>query len=1685
MVVSGTAETKQIRLRNELLLTPEPPAARALAPQTIEPEASGLFLLQFKTAPLTNQVTALRALGVECLRYVPDDAYIVRLRRAQPGSVSRLPFIQWLGEYQPGHKIHQTLNPLLASGEPAEVRLLLAPGPTAAEAQPAGKALASVTQFTRLSSGSVVHARVRPGGLAVLANSPAVLWIEPDTHPRLYDEVASRIVDGAPANGEKYHTLMEELGFTGKGVVVDVADSGLNNGDKETMHPDLAGRVDAFFYYGKLESAADEHSHGTHVTGIVAGNGATGETDENGYLFGFGVAPEAHVVAQRIFDGAGGYEAPPSNERLTRDAVRAGAVIGSNSWGDDTQGRYDLNAAEFDGLVRDADAETPGDQPYIIEFSAGNAGPGAQTIGSPAVGKNVIATGASENDRLDLYIYADGIDAMADFSSRGPCEDGRIKPDIVAPGTWIASLQSASATDENAWMSISPNYQYQGGTSQAGPHASGAAAVFVQYYRETHAGLTPSPALVKAALINSADDMDDASGGTDPIPNMDEGWGRLNLANLIGTNRRTEFIEQSSELAQGEVLEQRVVVGNPDEPFKVTLVYTDVPGLPAAIPALVNDLDLEVVGPDGTLYRGNQFLAGESIRNPEAADRLNNVEGVHLWVPEPGEYTVRVRAVRVAEDIHHRVNLSPRQDFALVFSGDLPLPGVGTMLMDQAAYRAPGTIQLRLIDFDLGGQPSVSVRVRSATETNAELIALLPQGRFGVFTGAVAIVTGPAGADGQLQVAEGDLIEALYEDAAPAGTRIAEAVADFTPPQITAVSAVEKLGKVRVSWATDESANSWVAYGTTTSLGLTATNRLFETGHEISLAGLEPGATYYLMVGSTDEAGNVTTDNRGGQFYTVTMPTVPTVLIVDAFQDPFGILEIPVSTYTEALDAAGISYAVWDVAQEGTTPEASDLEPFRVVMWRVPELTASLTAADTKAIRDYVKNGGGFFMASMEVLSRLDESGLGSFRTDVLQVDSFDVDPGVASIAGLDNQSLTAGIDTLLDYSAYPDLIIIQPDISDTFKTSTNAAPILFDQDTGKAVALRFPRTGRDDVGRLIFCSFPIDTVPLEGESPNNRVELLRNFVAFLAPDAVTLPTLDLDRAEYTIPAQAVIELTAPGLAAGGSVSATLSSDRHTNGVAVVLAPAVRSGLFRGLATLVAETNNPAAGEFPVQDGDRIKVEFRQATPETTLAVFATIDTTPPAIDAVSAEPDYSDAVVRWSTTDLCDSLVQFGESPLLGRTAYSDLLTTDHEVILTGLLPDRDYYFQVVSRDAAGNTATDNRQGVFYVLRTLKPLSPPFVDSLESNPTNWTVLNEELDMETGLLLQSSAWAWGEPANELAAGGPTGPHMWATNLGNDGNDYANSSLITPALDLSGGNRATLHFWHNYDFTPRPEETSILEAGGVFVTTNNGALWIPFPEAQYGESSLGWEAVELDLTPYLGNVIRIGWAYQLFSLDSVAHPGWVVDDISITVTNLERGTIIVSNNLAAAAFQLAGPLSQTGQGWSTTILDAPPGVYIVQYQPVPYYNTPPPQTNALSGANTLVFRGDYAFPDTNQNGISDLYEVEVFKSVDPNRRADTDTDLDGFCDFAEFQAGTDPLRPDSLLQVGEPAVTANRTVVVPWTAVAGRAYRLQMSTDLVTWQAASEWFVPSTTNASVTLPPLTGREAYSFRLEVRP
>ena len=1689
---------RPIRLRNALIQTSEKgstvagPADRPL---------DGLFLVQFSGPFQAEWREPLRQAGVELLRYVPEDAFVVRAQATLPAALSALPFVHWVGAYQPEYKIFAGLREIVAkagAGGSVPVKLLLSPVATAGERAILRRQLAPISSEARWPFGFTLEGTLPLRLLGQVAGSPAVLWIEPAPKFQLLDEVSTKIVAGDDFEvGTR--AVTHQLGFDGEGVAVAVADSGLDTGEAATMHLDLAGRVDAFLYYGALTDASDEHSHGTHVAGIVAGDAAVGETDEFGYLYGLGVAPGAHLVAQRIFDGAGNYEPPAASPdlssaaTLTRDALLAGAIIGSNSWGDDVQGRYDISAQEFDALVRDADPRQAFDQPYILEFSAGNAGPGPQTMDSPAVGKNVLATGASQNDRFDFFIYAEGQDAMADFSSRGPCEDGRIKPDIVAPGTWIASLQSAAAGDENAWSPISGNYLYQGGTSQAGPHASGAAAVFVQFYRETVTNATPSPALVKAALIDAAVDMDDES-GTGPTPNMDEGWGRVDLTELVGTPRRVEYLDQTVLLRTGEIHERRLIVFSANEPLRITLAYTDVPGLPAALPALVNDLNLEVIAPDGSVYRGNQFEAGESVAGAASSDRLNNVEAVRLATPAPGEYTVRVLARNVPVDARTDTS-SLDQDFALVISGDLPLPGVGTLVMDRRAYRAPDTIRLKLIDFDLAGAPAASVRIRSSTETNAELLTLVAVGSAGVFTGSVAVVSGLASGDGLLQVAHGDTIAALYEDASPGVTRQVTARVDFVPPVISAVSVTNQFARMVVKWTTDEPAASAVRFGTNTPPDLTITNAVRVTSHAVALDGLSDGVTYRFSVTSTDEAGNTSTDDNGGTYYAfVAVPAAP-VLLVDAYVHGFDddSIDIPVTEYTAALDATGVGYEIWNVQERGSPP-AADLQPYRVVIWRINDSfydQTTLTTAQQTAIRTYLDGGGGFLMASMEILSRLGDV---PFRRDVLKVmefvtnpspfetcESCDEDHGVATLIGEEGDPVGNGLVLDLDYSLYPEFEIIGlgPDLADTFKPATNAVAVAIDLASERACGVRFPRTGEDSPGRVVFFSFPLDAVPMEGAVPNNRVHLLRQSLNVLAPGLAGFGTVALDRPAYTIPGLMLAEVADDDLAGSGGVTVTFASDSVPGGVVEVLPETARRGLFRGFVKLIAVGQPTGPGLLPAKHGDQLWVEYFDDSSKALARTAATVDTQIPVISSVASDPFYEEATITWTTSELCDALVQFGEgSPTfpINRTAYQSDYLFSHQVTLQGLRPDTVYRYQVVSRDEAGNVVVDDNQKQFYALRTLKPIRPPWLDRFESGNTGWTTFDGEDSQST--------WRMGPPDNGAETQAHSPANAWGSNLDGAPIDYTETFLISPALELSGGNRATLKFWHSYDFTER-SAFDLFEIGTVMIVTNT--LSAPVPLAEYGEISNGWEPVELDLTPHLGRVVFLVWSYQLLSFDFeevFARPGWLIDDVEVTVSGLASGTVLVTNNLAQARFSLSGPISRTGGGWQTTFTDAPPGDYVVRWDSVPFYVEPTPQTNTLTAHTALAFGGLYTFPDGNANGMSDLWEQHWFGAVDPARSALTDTDGDGAADAAEFAAGTDPTRSKDRLKLGAVEREADGLLRLNWPGVAGHRYRVLGSTDLAGWTAVSSWLEGEGFDLYYSVSPSAGLLRY-FQVEVRP
>lgn len=1698
-----TAQTKVIRLRNGAL-TNEPPVVQPRTQATIPSPVSGLYLVQFTGPVRPEWRTELETLGAQLVRYLPDDAFITRFNGTPFELVRAKSYVFFVGEYAATHKIHTSVGDQLRAGPGVQmlnVRIVLSPAATLVERAEVHRRMGAFRGLSRNRWGDILQGELPVGQLAAVLNSPAVLWMEGPATMRLSDEIASKIVGGGfvGLSGAPHLTDVQLLGYTGQGVTVAVADSGLHNGDAASMHPDLAGRVTAFFHYGDLFDAADEHAHGTHVTGIIAGNAATREADENGAWYGLGVAPEAHIVAQRMFDGTGIYHPPDSMEQLTRDAVRAGAEIGSNSWGDDTRGRYDTFAAEFDALTRDADFETPGDQPYILEFSAGNSGPVSSSINTPAVAKNVIATGASQNDRFDFFIYAEGSEVMADFSSRGPAEDGRIKPDLVAPGTWIASLQSASAGDENSWLGISPYYQYQGGTSQAGPHVSGAAAAFVQYYREMNDGLTPSPALVKAALINSAWDMDDSS-GTIATPNMDEGWGRVDLVNLISGFGRRDFIDQTELLATGEVYEHRALVVDDFQPLIITLTYTDVPGLPASIPALVNNLDLVVTAPDGQVYHGNRFDPfGLSVPGAATGDRINNVEGIYIDSPMPGEWVVRVVAQSVFEDA--RIDtVAIDQDFALVVSAFLPPPDAAVLLMDRSAYRAPSEIKLKVFDFDLLEASSVTVNLTSSTEPAGFPVTLGNAGTTGIFTGTVATAVAPAvPGDGRLQIADGDLIRATYFDASRNVTESAQAVGDFQPPRVLSAGVTNQIGRTFVLIEADETTRARVFYGTNPPPAQPAFSTATATTHAVELKNLEPLETYYVAVELTDTAGNVTYYDAGGAYVRFVALPPASVLLVNAYTDDPPDSEtppIPLSAYTQSLAETGVTFEVWDKATMGS-PTLEALSPFRVVVWRINDSIwspgDSLNANEQTTITSYLNNGGGFFISSMELLSRM---GPTTFRTNVLQVQEFlpnldpfgepcddcDEDFRVPFIIGEDYDLISDGVVADLDYSAYPfldfELFSFGPDFSDTFTPTTNAVTIFYEPND-KTCGIRFPRVGTDSPGRVVFLSFPLDTIPRDGTT-SGRTAVLGNALRFLAPGLNGLGSIALDNFEYTIPDQVTVEVADSDLEGLPSADVTFFSSVAPGGVTVTLTETITPGLFRGFLTLVGAGEPAAPGRLPVTTEDVISARYLDASVNVYRTTFAVIDVVPPEIYNVAVEPQYTETLIDWEVSEYTDGVVEFSESPFFPgqtyRTAANPRFFVAHSLLLTGLKPNQLYHYRIVCRDVAGNTTilTTGLDGQPLTFTTLEPVRAPWNDNLEfTGQYDWDVFSAD---ET-----EGRWELGiiPPAD---GGAHSGNVVWATNLRGEAQGYVESFLISPPIEITGGNRATLKFWQDYDFFDYTENT-LIEFGQLLLLTNSVSQ--PLVLAQYYDwSSFGWEEQEFDLSPHIGKVVYVVWYYGYFSIDNERKRGWRLDDISVTVEQITPGQLTVTSSLAQGMFNLSGPINRTRHPWYFHDGNAPPGDYQVTFVGVPYYQTPPAQYETLEPGGVLHITGNYTIVDTNNNGIADNWEQQFFGSVSPAHPADHDSDGDGLSDLHEFLLGTIPTNAASALKLSTPLLSEDNVVQVNWPATLGRAYRLEASDATLNWSPVVDWY-RSLSNSGTYKQVAPTNGALLFRLQAQP
>ncbi len=651
-------------------------AAAALAPSPSSGKADeGTWVRVSFSGRITPEArVALETTGLDAIQYEPENAYVGFGDAAVARAAAAVRGVAGVRELTASEKVDPRLR---GTAVPALVQAVVYAPRLADVAGSLGVPSLRSVSAADPDFGSLIFPAV---ALDVLASHPAVLTVgEAPTGIYPDEEGTSQILAGNISAGKPvagYEAWLAQKGLDGEGVLITIADTGMDE-----THPELAGRILETQY----SEAGDPGGHGTHVSGIIGGKGAmlagpVRAMDHEGMLLGLGLAPKVRFQDLALIGGnAPGF--PPSDfHSFTREASQAGAIGWNASWntGGPANGGYVPLAKNLDLLVRDADATTAGDQPYTMVFSSGNSGSGARTITQPKEAKNIITLGSTMSQRV--VGTAVSIDTMSAFSSRGPARDGRILPTVVAPGEEVISskaltstgscTQPTSAAGVYGMAAGAAHYIGCSGTSMAAPHGTGAVVLIHDWWRTRNGGADPSPAMDKALLVNTATDMGNAD-----VPNGNEGWGRINLGALFDATAQRIYVDQSvlfDELIDVEALD--VVPADPSKPLKVTLVWTDAPGKgSAAAKALVNDLDLTLTAPGGSVYRGNVFSAGKS-QSGGVADRLNNVENVFLAQAPDGTYRIEVRPFNLPGN---GVPASPSltdQDFALVISNARPAP---------------------------------------------------------------------------------------------------------------------------------------------------------------------------------------------------------------------------------------------------------------------------------------------------------------------------------------------------------------------------------------------------------------------------------------------------------------------------------------------------------------------------------------------------------------------------------------------------------------------------------------------------------------------------------------------------------------------------------------------------------------------------------------------------------------------------------------------------------------------------------------------------------------------------------------------------------------------------------------------------------------------------------------------------
>lgn len=628
-------------------------------------------IIQMKGAILRSWRDEIENRGVEIYGYIPHNSYLVKIDSKYIDKIKNLSSVRAVIPYHPALKLQPTIgkHELVGADDRPEVgyRLMITLFPDADELELERKigdlSIRIVDKSYEYKKRIIVD--VNKGTERDIARIEGVKWIEERGEYFTHNYRHRGVVQTGALRNEKIYNK----GIYGSNQIICMMDSGLD----ETLSW-FSGKVLSYTAYGGGDTDyCDEtcfggghaYSHGTHTTGTAAGYP---NSKWDGVAYGADIIFQ-DIGATNMNDCCYGYLSPPSDlHSAFINARSSGAYVHSNSWGGGTN--------EYESYCVDVDDYMWNNQDFLVVSSSGNTSGGASSgsISYFATAKNLISVGSVGMPMDDNYEPNDSFDYRCAYSNYGPIYDGRTGPTVVnVAGVGSSSWNSDSTYTWSAAGGYPGSILGMSGTSMACPGVAGAALLVREYYGDgfypsgsanSSDSIKPSAALVKATIVAGSDHLGN------PVDD-ERGFGRIHLDTALyfnGEPTKMQVRDCSSGLETGADSSYWRGVYSTSLPLTVVLVWTDYPASSGANPALVNDLDLEVISPGGDSYKGNYFSGGWSQPNAGSYDDLNPVEMVYI---EPGTYSTGDWNIV----IHGTSIPNGPQPFAFVMTGDVGTSG--------------------------------------------------------------------------------------------------------------------------------------------------------------------------------------------------------------------------------------------------------------------------------------------------------------------------------------------------------------------------------------------------------------------------------------------------------------------------------------------------------------------------------------------------------------------------------------------------------------------------------------------------------------------------------------------------------------------------------------------------------------------------------------------------------------------------------------------------------------------------------------------------------------------------------------------------------------------------------------------------------------------------------------------------